>query len=250
MNIMSKFLFYIVSCFVVFSTFFSSVYAVTPIPMPSMGIPLPGTCGDATSADPVLKKCCATPIYTPQLIQLGAPLDIASKFVSDQLAGKLNPVLEMQRQVSVQPCYNGSPSTPGDPNNAACICIAEPTKTPLSTLVPVCMKISTTAEQAACKSCAESSGIWTSLGCFNGNVSEFISEKILGTGVGIAGGISLLCIMLAAFQMQTSGGNAEKIKKAQELLTNCITGLMVIIFSILILKIIGVDILRIPGFSK
>jgi hypothetical protein len=79
-------------------------------------------------------------------------------------------------------------------------------------------------------------------------VSEFITQKILGTGVGVAGGISMLCIMFAAFQMQTSSGNAEKIKKAQELLTNCITGLMVIIFSVLILKIIGIDILKLPGF--
>ena len=81
------------------------------------------------------------------------------------------------------------------------------------------------------------------------NLQEFIEKTILGTGVGLGGGISLLCIMFSAFQMQTSAGNAEKLKKAQELLTNCIIGLMVIIFSVLILKIIGVDILRIPGFN-
>jgi len=115
---------------------------------------------------------------------------------------------------------------------------------------PICNRInSQTGEQSNCKACAQGGGLWTSLGCFSGNLSELISQKILGTGVGIAGGISLLCIMFAAFQMQTSSGNAEKIKKAQELLTNCITGLMIIVFSILILKIIGVDVLRLPNFG-
>ena len=144
----------------------------------------------------------------------------------------------------------GSPSTPGDTNNNSCICISEPTKAPLSAMEPICNRInSQTGEQSNCKACAQGGGLWTSLGCFSGNLSELISQKILGTGVGIAGGISLLCIMFAAFQMQTSSGNAEKIKKAQELLTNCITGLMIIVFSILILKIIGVDVLRLPNFG-
>ena len=49
--------------------------------------------------------------------------------------------------------------------------------------------------------------------------------------------------------MQTSQGNPEKLKKAQEMLTSCIMGLMLIIFSVLILRLIGVDILKIPGFN-
>ena len=39
------------------------------------------------------------------------------------------------------------------------------------------------------------------------------------------------------------------LKKAQELITSCIMGLMLIIFSIFILRLIGVDILKIPGFE-
>ena len=41
----------------------------------------------------------------------------------------------------------------------------------------------------------------------------------------------------------------EKIKKAQDLLTSCIMGLMLIIFAVFILRLVGVNILRIPGFS-
>jgi hypothetical protein len=92
-------------------------------------------------------------------------------------------------------------------------------------------------------------GIWTSIGCISSDLKGFISQTLLSWGIGLAGIIALLCIIYSAFQMQTSQGNPEKIKKAQELLTSCIMGLMLIIFSIFILKLIGVNILKIPGFQ-
>jgi len=196
------------------------------------------------------------PINSPDLIstQFRNNIPIFGKTIADIMVPFINEKYSeinfTRSQIKEQPCMVGSPSTPGDTNNNSCICISEPTKAPLSAMEPICNRInSQTGEQSNCKACAQGGGLWTSLGCFSGNLSEFISQKILGTGVGIAGGISLLCIMFAAFQMQTSSGNAEKIKKAQELLTNCITGLMIIVFSILILKIIGVDVLRLPNFG-
>lgn len=224
--------------------------------IPSMNIPLPGTCGDSFSPDPSIQKCCKTPVYTPELYEaeliknlpfFGSAL---SDFVSRNFKDKMSAVMFTQRQVSIQACLNGVPSTPGDPNNAKCICIQSPTPPVITAFEETCGKMDPrTNEKDRCLNCTGAGGVWTSLGCFNGRINEFIQEKILGTGVGIAGGITLLCIMLAAFQMQASRGNAEKVKKAQELLTNCITGLMVIIFSVLILKIIGIDILRLPGFT-
>ena len=230
-----KCIFIYLFCVFLFST---NTLAVTPNPTPSFNISAPGfTCGDASSSDPNVVKCCKMPINSPDLIV---------PFINE----KYSEINFTRSQIKEQPCMVGSPSTPGDTNNNSCICISEPTKAPLSAMEPICNRInSQTGEQSNCKACAQGGGLWTSLGCFSGNLSEFISQKILGTGVGIAGGISLLCIMFAAFQMQTSSGNAEKIKKAQELLTNCITGLMIIVFSILILKIIGVDVLRLPNFG-
>lgn len=244
--------------FIIFSFLFSShILAVTPSPTSVIGIPAPGiTCGDAMASDTQVQKCCKMPIYSKELInaEFKKNIPIFGKIIADEMVNAFNKragqLMFTGSQTSIQPCINGSPSTPGDTNNNSCICISEPTNAPLSALVPICNRInSKTGEQASCKTCSNGGGVWTSLGCFSGNLSEFISQKILGTGVGLAGGISLLCIMFAAFQMQTSSGNAEKVKKAQELLTNCITGLMIIMFSILILKIIGVDILRIPGFN-
>ena len=99
-----------------------------------------------------------------------------------------------------------------------------------------------------CLSCVNSGGYYSGLGCTPLTLPALISQYVLGIGIGLAGGISLLCIMYSAFRMQTSQGNAEAIKKAQETLTSCITGLILIIFSVLILKLIAQDILRIPGF--
>ena len=243
----------------IFFVFIFSIrtFAVIPSPTSVIGIPAPGiTCGDAMASDAQVQKCCKMPIYSKELInaEFKKNVPIFGKIIADKMVDAFNKragqLMFTGSQISIQPCVNGSPSTPGDTNNDSCICISQPTKAPLSALEPICNRINPkTGEQGSCKACSNGGGVWTSLGCFSGNVSEFISQKILGTGVGIAGGISMLCIMFAAFQMQTSSGNAEKVKKAQELLTNCITGLMIIIFSILILKIIGVDILKIPNFG-
>lgn len=92
-------------------------------------------------------------------------------------------------------------------------------------------------------------GSWTAVGCVYSDFSKTITEVIFPVAISFAGLIALGCIIYASFIMQTSSGDPEKIKKAQELITSCITGLIVIIFSIVFLKIIGVDILRIPGFG-
>lgn len=92
-------------------------------------------------------------------------------------------------------------------------------------------------------------GYWTAIGCIDSNLEGFIQNTIFGWGLGLAGITALLCVIYASFQLQMSANNPEQIKGAQELLTSCITGLIVIIFSVVILRIIGVDLLRIPGLS-
>jgi len=106
-------------------------------------------------------------------------------------------------------------------------------------------------EFGQCSDCFASGGYWSGMGCiYFSNWQTFFEKNVFGLLIGLAGIISLFCIIYAAFQIQTSSGNAEKVKKAQELLTSCIMGLMLIIFSVFILKLIGVDILKIPGFSS
>ena len=72
---------------------------------------------------------------------------------------------------------------------------------------------------------------------------------ILTWAIGIGGGIAFLLIIVAGFQIMTSTGNPERLKAGQELLTSAIAGLIMIIFSVFILRIIGVDILKLPGLT-
>lgn len=104
--------------------------------------------------------------------------------------------------------------------------------------------------QEECMNCFNDGGAWTAFGCVGkgGNPSDFISH-FLELGIGIGGGIAFLLILVSGFQTMTSAGNPEKLHAAKELLGGAISGLLLIIFSIFILKIIGVDILGIPGFG-
>lgn len=67
--------------------------------------------------------------------------------------------------------------------------------------------------------------------------------------LGLSGGVAMLLIIAAGYEMMTSQGNPEKVKGARERLTSAIVGLLFIIFSLAILQIIGVEILQIPGFK-
>lgn len=89
----------------------------------------------------------------------------------------------------------------------------------------------------------------TALGGFATDPAGFVS-RLLGFLLGISGGIALLLIIRAGYQVMTSRGDPEKLGEARERLTSAIVGLLFIIFSLVILEVIGVDILRLPGFCR
>lgn len=78
--------------------------------------------------------------------------------------------------------------------------------------------------------------------------SKFVSTLIT-FGTGIAGGIAFLLILLGGLQLMTSSGNPEKLTAGKELISSAIIGLVLILSSIFLLKLIGVDILGIPDFK-
>ncbi|MBI3397614.1 hypothetical protein HY045_04015 [Candidatus Woesebacteria bacterium] len=97
--------------------------------------------------------------------------------------------------------------------------------------------------------CSGTASVNTAIGCIPyGNSTEF-AGFFLRWGIGIGGGIAFLLIVYASFLIMSSSGNPERLKSGQELLTAAIMGLIMLIFSIFILKFIGVDILGIPGLS-
>ena len=96
--------------------------------------------------------------------------------------------------------------------------------------------------------CADGNSINTAVGCIPINDTSSFIGFVLGWGIGIGGGIAFLLIVYASFMITTSSGNPERLKAGQELLTSAIAGLIMLIFSIFILRLIGVNILKITGF--
>lgn len=75
-------------------------------------------------------------------------------------------------------------------------------------------------------------------------------KTIFGTLLGLSGGIALLLIIFSGYKLIFSRGDPERVQGAKETLTSAIVGLLFIIFSLVILEVIGVDILKIPGLGN
>lgn len=260
-----KKIFLVLFVLIVGLSFFSvkKVKAQTPTPT-DQSFQFPGvTCGDAESENSEAKKCCLSSnlsfkdkLNIPELfcvsdlfgspVKGGCPGNLINGIVDYFLSAW--PVKNVEEYFvgvaqKTNPCINGNPSTL-DYSNPSCVCILQPATTKI-----LCDKyLASSKDYGSCVSCAEK-GVWTSIGCIQNDLNSFIGETVFGFGIGLAGGFSLLCIIYAAFMMQSSQGNPEKLKKAQEMITSCIMGLMLIIFSVFILRLIGVSILKIPGFG-
>lgn len=105
-------------------------------------------------------------------------------------------------------------------------------------------------KKAECEKCmgADNTGAWTALGCVKTDPQQFISE-ILRIAIGIGGGIAFLLILFGGFQVLTSAGNPEHLNAGKELVTSAIIGLLLIIFSLFLLRLIGYNIFGLPGFG-
>jgi hypothetical protein len=94
----------------------------------------------------------------------------------------------------------------------------------------------------------EGQKIYTAVGCMSVSGEELAGDLIRFL-LGVAGGVSLLSMLGAAFILSTSRGESAKVKSAKELITASVTGLLFLIFSVIILQFIGVTILKIPGLG-
>lgn len=90
---------------------------------------------------------------------------------------------------------------------------------------------------------------WTALGCIPVKPGDFI-KTLIRIGFGIGGGIAFLFMVMGVIKILTSQGNPETLNDGRGMITSAIAGLLLVIFSVIVLKIIGVDILELPGFKK
>lgn len=94
-------------------------------------------------------------------------------------------------------------------------------------------------------------GIDTAIGCIPlelgffgsaGGASSFVAF-MLRWSIGLGGGIAFLLIVYAGFMITTSAGNPQRLQAGRELLTSAMAGLFMLLFSVFILRVIGIDIL-------
>lgn len=102
---------------------------------------------------------------------------------------------------------------------------------------------------AACNPDAPTAGtVCTALGEIPTDQTKFV-VWVLARVIGIGGAIAFLLLASGAFQILTSSGNPERVKKGTETITAAISGLLFIILSLFLLRLIGVEIFQIPGFG-
>jgi hypothetical protein len=88
----------------------------------------------------------------------------------------------------------------------------------------------------------------TALGCVPVEMGGFISW-LLPKLFGVIGGISFLLIVYGFILVATSSGDPKKVEGARETITAAITGLLVSIFALFLLRLIAINILHIPGLN-
>lgn len=229
-----------------------------PPPNSPLSVMIPGAnCGlpgAANGAD----RCCFSKPPIPRIPETFGGLTIPYPFGVNKIWNGIHDsifdyMLDHQKE---QACVYGKASS--DPASESCTCniVGEPSALPI--LDQLCKTyLPGSPELTSCSQCAlgqgrwaGKAGIWTGIGCVPVGLGAFISEYVMTFGIGFGGIVAFGCILYSAFQIQTSQGSPEKIKNAQQTMTSCIMGLILLIFSVFILQVIGVDILRIPGLTK
>ena len=71
-------------------------------------------------------------------------------------------------------------------------------------------------------------------------------NNILSFAIGIAGGVAFLLLIYGGFKFMFSFGNPENIQQGREIITSAIIGLLVVVFSVFLLRLIGISILGLP----
>lgn len=86
---------------------------------------------------------------------------------------------------------------------------------------------------------------YTLAGCLDAESGPLV-QRILTIVMGVSGGLAFLSVLYGSGLILTSSGDPQKIKNGKDTITSSLLGILLIVFSIFILKIVGYDILKIP----
>lgn len=91
--------------------------------------------------------------------------------------------------------------------------------------------------------------ISTAVGCIEATPVG-LAQAAINVALGIAGGLAFLLMVFGSFRMIASGGNPDSLQQGKQILTAAVAGLLVIIFSVFILRFAGVAVLGLPGLKS
>lgn len=92
------------------------------------------------------------------------------------------------------------------------------------------------------------SGVDTAIGCIPIADPVALVSYLLKYAMGIAGGVIVLMIIITGYQFMFSGGDPEKLQAAKENVVAIFSGVIMIVFSLVLLRTIGANILLLPTF--
>lgn len=94
---------------------------------------------------------------------------------------------------------------------------------------------------------------YTIIGCIEsakpGQLPQVFVRSILTIVFGVAGGIAFLMFIYGASLVMTSAGDPLKLENGKDIVTSAIIGLLLVIFSVFLLRTIGFQVFQIPGFG-
>jgi len=89
---------------------------------------------------------------------------------------------------------------------------------------------------------------YTVLGCIQTNSASFV-QRLLQIVIGATGGIAFVAFLIGVGILMTSGGNPTRVQLGKDILTSSLVGLAIILFAVFLLRVVGYDMLRIPGIG-
>ena len=85
----------------------------------------------------------------------------------------------------------------------------------------------------------------TALGNIPSNPTVF-AQKILQIGIGLAGGIALILMVIGSVRVLTSSGDQQRLNGGRDMIIAAVSGLLFLIFAVMILRFIGFNIIGFP----
>lgn len=89
-------------------------------------------------------------------------------------------------------------------------------------------------------------GISTALGCVPTTLGGLV-PWLLRSIVWVAGGLALLLLFYGGIMFITAGGDPKGVDEAKGIITAAVAGLLLILLSLLILRVIGINLLGLPA---